>query len=183
MHKIVKLSFLVFFVISSCKKEEKQMTTDAPQTTTEMVLEQDTIKSGNDLPVAEPIDLPFEIEGEYRFADDVASCEMHLKIFSVKGMLKYELKTGERNVMGDAEISKEDSGNFYITFKDIEWSENKGLIDPEGNTPDENLPIPTEIMAGLRDNQIIFQNYGNAENYFIILKECDVKYVFFEKVL
>lgn len=182
MHKIVKLSILVFVVISSCKKEEKQMITEVPQATTEMVLEQDTIVPENDLPVAEKLDLPFEIEGEYSFTDEVASCEMHLKIFSAKGILKYELKTGERNVLGDAEISKKENGNYYITFKDIEWSENKGLIDPEGNTPEENLPIPTEIMAGLRDNQIIFQNYGNAENYYVILKECDVKYVFFDKV-
>lgn len=182
MNKIVKLSFLVLIIISSCKKEEKQIAAEVPEKAAETVLEQDTIESANDLPAPEKLDLPFEIEGEYSFTDDVANCEMHLKIFSEKGILKYEWKTGERNVIGDAEISKEDNGNFYITFKDIEWSENKGFIDPEGETPEENLPIPTEIMAGLRDNQIIFQNYGNAENYFVILKECDVKYVYFEKV-
>lgn len=158
------------------------MTTNAPKKTTEMVLVQDSIESENDLRVAEKLDLPFEIEGEYRFADDVANCEMRLNIFSVKGILKYELKTGERNVIGDAEISKEYNGPYYITFKDIEWSENKGFIDPEGNAPEEDLPIPTEIMAGLRDNQIIFQNYGNAENYFVVLKECDVKFIYFQKL-
>ncbi|WP_084016958.1 hypothetical protein [Moheibacter sediminis] len=130
----------------------------------------------------EKFDLPFEIEGEYSFENDVADCKMSLNIFSVKGILKYELKTRARNVNGDAEISKEDNEQYYLTFKNIEWNESKGFIDPEGNMPEENLPIPTEIMAGLRDNQIIFQNYGNAENYYVILKECDVKFIYFEKV-
>lgn len=178
---------LVVLLVLNCKGNSEEIIEKEEPIATEEV-HTDTVSDSIetaidvDVPISEKYDLPFEIEGIYRFEDEVASCKMHLEIFSVKGVLKYKWDTGTRIVSDDVEISKEENGEFYITFKNMEWSENKGLIDPEGITPEENLPIPTEIMAGLRDNQIIFQNYGNAENYFVILKECDVKYIFFEKI-
>lgn len=185
MNKFLKIYFpiIIAFVLFSCQKEEPPITTEEnPQKPIETVLIKDSMEVENELPVPEKLDLPFEIEGNYSFTDDVANCQLELKIFYEKGKLKYILKTNSKTVSDEAEISKEENGNYYITFQNIKWSENKGFIDPEGIKPEEELPLPTEIMAGLRDNQIIFQNYGNAENYFVILKECDVKYIFFEKI-
>lgn len=177
-------SFLILFLLFSCKEKVEEKIEEEPleQIAETKVVSDSISESSVENNPQEKFDLPFEIEGKYHFEDEVASCKMSLEIFSVKGILKYKWETGARTINGDAEISKEENGNYCITFKGIEWSENKGFIDPEGDTPEENLPIPTTIMAGLRDHQIIFQNYGNAENYFVILKECDVKYVFLEKV-
>lgn len=176
--------FLILFLMFSCKEKVEEKIEEEPlEEVVETEVVSDSIsESSVEIIPQEKFDLPFEIEGNYYFKDDVADCKMSLEIFSVKGNLKYKWETGARTVHGDAEISIGNNGNYYINFKDIEWSENKGLIDPEGDTPEEDLPIPTTIMAALRDNQIIFQNYGNAENYFVILKECDVKYVYLEKI-
>lgn len=180
--EISKFLFLFLLAFFSCRKEEAPITTEISQNPIERVLIKDSIEVEKDLPVPEKLDLPFEIEGEYSFSDDVANCKLELKLFYEKDKLKYTLKTNSKTVSDEAEISQEENGNYYITFKNIKWSENKGFIDPEGNTPEETLALPTEIMAGLRDNEIIFQNYGNAENHYMILEECDVKYIFFEKI-
>lgn len=122
--------------------------------------------------------LLFDIEGEYSFKDELTGCKLNLTLYYNNNQLKYKLKTNTRELSGNAilELNERKEG-YYITFENIEWSEYLGAIDPEGESPDENLALPQEISGSLNKNEIIIENYGNAMNYYVKLGECDVKYI------
>ena len=88
------------------------------------------------------------------------------------------MNTNTRKLSGIAKIDlNERKDGYNITFENIEWSEYLGAIDPEGETSEEDLPLPQDIGGVLYKNEITIQNYGNAMNYYVKLGECDVKYI------
>ena len=171
------ITLLIFaFALQSCqnKTEKAESKSIIDTVKTKLSEEEQPIYKGK------KDNLPFEIEGKYRFENEDAKCKIELTLFYENGQLKYKMQTNTRTFADNAKISQE-NGTYHITFQNIKWSENLGYIDPEGSTPEKKLPLPTEILATFRDNEIIFENYGNAENHFLILKECDTKYIFLTK--
>ena len=71
----------------------------------------------------------------------------------------------------------ERADGYYITFKDIEWSEYLGAIDPEGTKSEEDLELPKDIQGVLYKDEITIQNSGNAMNYYVKFGECDLMYI------
>lgn len=122
--------------------------------------------------------LLFDIEGDYYFENKEADCKIHLKLYYLNDQLKYTIKTNTRQISSKARISlNEREDGYYITFEDIEWSEYLGVVDPEDENPNEDLPLPQDISGALYANEISIQNSGNSMNYYVLLGECDVKYI------
>lgn len=122
--------------------------------------------------------LLFNIEGNYEFKKEETICKMNLTLYYQKNQLKYKLKTNTREFSDDAEIElNEKKDGYYITFKNIEWSEYLGGLDNEGEPIDKNLSIPENVSGTLYKNEIIIQNYGNAMNYYVVFDECGEKYI------
>lgn len=118
----------------------------------------------------------FEIEGHYHLKKG-NSCKMNLTLYYQKNQLKYKLKTDTHEFSDDAEIElNEAKDGYYITFKNIEWSEYLGGLDNEGEPIEKDLPIPKEVSGTLYKDEIIIQNYGNSMNYYMVF-ECGDKYI------
>ena len=120
----------------------------------------------------------FPIEGEYAIDNEDSSCEMNL-ILSYKGnQLVYKLTTNTRTLADQAEIElNENKDGYYLTLKNIEWSENEGALNDEGEATDPDITLPTEVQGVLEKNQITIQNGGNSMNYYVKIGECDAKYI------
>ena len=120
----------------------------------------------------------FEIEGRYEFKKENSNCKMNLTLYYQKNQLKYKLKTQTHEYADDAEIELNDAKDgYYITFKNIEWSEYLGGLDNEGEPIDKNLEIPKSVSGTLYEDEIIIQNYGNSMNYYVVFEECGEKYI------
>lgn len=177
------ITILIFvFALQSCEdKTEKQESTEIqksePRNITEINTITDTVQ--NLVQPGKNDDLLFDIEGNYTLKKDVVTdCKIFLSLFYKNGVLKYDMETNTRELSGNAEIDlNEKKDGYYITFKNIEWSEYLGAIDPEGEVPEEDLPLPQDIQGVLYKNEITIQNAGNAMNYYVKLGECDVKYI------
>lgn len=181
MKKLLTLLTLAFALQSCENKIEKQENTEiqksAPQKIIETNAMTDTIQN-----VPQPAknnDLLFDIEGNYTLRKDVVTdCEIFLSLFYKNGVLEYNMETNTRKLSGNAKIElNENKDGYYITFKNIEWSEYLGAIDTEGETSEEDLPLPQDIQGILYKDEITIQNSGNAMNYYVKLGECDVKYI------
>ncbi|MCX8534360.1 hypothetical protein [Chryseobacterium luquanense] len=122
--------------------------------------------------------LLFNIEGNYEFKKEETTCKMNLTLYYQKNQLKYKLKTNTREFSDNAEIElNEKKDGYYITFKNIEWSEYLGGLDNEGEPIDKNLSIPENVSGTLYKNEIIIQNYGNSMNYYVVFDDCGEKYI------
>lgn len=122
--------------------------------------------------------LLFNIEGNYEFKKEETTCKMNLTLYYQKNQLKYKLKTNTREFSDNAEIElNERKDGYYITFKNIEWSEYLGGLDNEGEPIQKDLSLPQDLDGVLYKNEIIIQNYGNSMNYYVKLEECGEKYI------
>lgn len=125
--------------------------------------------------------LLFDIEGNYtlkQVLEQETDCKIFLSLFYKNGVLKYDMETNTRKLSGNAEIDlNERKDGYYITFKNIEWSEYLGVIDTENETSEEDMPLPKDIQGVLYKDEITIQNTGNAMNYYVKLGECDMKYI------
>ena len=175
MKKLFTFLLAIAFLFQSCGNEtEKQksikISIKEPKNIT------DTVQN-----IVQPIknnDLLFDVEGNYTFKDELTDCKISLSLFYKNGVLKYNMNTNTSKLSGVAKIDlNERKDGYYITFENIEWSEYLGTIDPEGETSEEDLPLPQDIEGVLYKNEITIQNYGNAMNYYVKLGECDVKYI------
>jgi len=122
----------------------------------------------------------FNIEGNYALERNDASCKMELTIFKNKKQLEYRLKTNTRHWQGDVEVTlNEKRDGYYITFKNIEWSEYEGgALPDENDTEDqEQVALPQEVQGVLYKNEITIQNTGNAMNYYVKFGDCNLKYI------
>ena len=181
MKKSLTLLIIVFALQSCENKMQKQKSTEIqksePQNITEINTNTDTVQN-----VAQPSknnDLLFDIEGNYTLKKDVVTdCKIFLSLFHKNGVLKYNMETNTRKLSGNVEIElNENKDGYYITFKNIEWSEYLGAIDTEGETSEEDLPLPQDIQGVLYKDEITIQNTGNAMNYYVKIGECDMKYI------
>ena len=175
MKKLLTLLLANAFLFQSCGNEtEKQKNIEISKKELQNIT--DTVQN-----IVQPIknnDLLFDIEGNYTFKDELTDCKISLSLFYKNGVLKYNMNTNTRKLSGIAKIDlNERKDGYYITFENIEWSEYLGAIDPEGETSEEDLPLPQDIEGVLYKNEITIQNYGNAMNYYVKLGECDVKYI------
>ena len=182
MNKL-KLLLILYITLQSCEYKIKKQENTNPeikiqklQNLPEINAITDTVKISDQ--TKKYSNLLFDIEGNYYFKNDIADCKIHLSLFYKYGILKYNMETNTRKILGNAIITlNERKDGYYIKFKDIEWSEYLGAIDAESETPEENLPLPQDVEGALYKNEITIQNYGNAMNYYVQLGECDVKYI------
>lgn len=175
MKKLFQLLIPVLTLYACQNKPEKEETVPVNNTVeTPVNVEEPSTTSKKD-------SIPFDIVGTYIYENKVAQCKIELTLFYKNQQLHYKMQTNARTLASTAEVMQEDD-RYYVIFKNIKWSENLGYIDPERNAPAKNLPLPTEIMASFKKDEITFQNYGNAENYYMILKECDTKFIQLEKL-
>ena len=120
----------------------------------------------------------FPIEGTYVIENDDAACEMTLMLSYKADQLVYKLTTNKRTLADKAEIElNESKDGYYLSLKNIEWSENEGTLDDEGEPIDPDITLPTEIGGILDKNQITIQNTGNVMNYYVKFEECNAKYI------
>ena len=161
---------LALFLLQSCGNGTEKQTTE---TTTDTVAKDSILKV---VPLVKNNDFSFRVEGDY-ISDDT-DCKIKLTLFYDNGQLKYKMQTDTRTLSDNAEISQEDD-TYYITFKNIEWSEYKGAIelDENGDEIDNDLGLPEDIQGVLNADEITIQNEGNAMNYYVKLGECGVKYI------
>ena len=76
----------------------------------------------------------------------------------------------------EIELNEKKDG-YYITFNNIEWSENEGALDDDGEQIDKEIVLPTTVQGVLYKNEITIQNTGNAMNYYVKIGECDLKFI------
>lgn len=127
------------------------------------------------------IDYQPYIEGNYT---SVTGCNMTISIKKEKQEYTYTLEIGDKKETGSVSLNRSRESNqnvIYINFEDVIWADYKGsLMDVEN--PDD---VPSTEMRGLdgfwTDNKILIQNYGNAMNYYVKLKDCDSKFIELER--
>jgi hypothetical protein len=122
----------------------------------------------------------FDITGDYLLQSDDTSCKIELNIKSNNNEFTYQLKTNTRQLHGDVMITpNEKRDGYYITLKNIEWSEYEGAVnfDEDAIQEQEDIVLPREVQGVLYENEITIQNTGNAMNYYVKFGECDLKYI------
>lgn len=127
-----------------------------------------------------PEDAPtlFKIEGNYSVEENESSCKLELKLYYKNKQLYYQLVTNTKKYADKAEIElNEEKDGYYITFKNIEWSENEGALDDEGEPIDKEITLPQDIQGVMYKNEITIQNSGNSMNYYVKIGDCDLKYI------
>nr|WP_314491831.1 hypothetical protein [uncultured Chryseobacterium sp.] len=182
------ITLIFAFAIQSCvKKDDKQIENTAKVNATSI----DSLAKQNDSlqpdssqkNITENNDLLFDIEGLYQSKEN-ANCKMDLKLYYSEGKLKYDLKTDRQTLTDFASLTlDEKKEGYYVTLKNIKWSENVGTVDSEGDAIDKNLSLPNEIQGSLDKNGITIQNYGNAMNNYEKFAECGSKYINLIKVI
>ncbi|AZB28421.1 hypothetical protein [Chryseobacterium balustinum] len=176
MKKITFISTLVFVLaVQSCaKKDDKPVATTTQSSSKQNDSIQSDISQKN---LSKNNNLLFDIEGLYQSKDN-ASCNMNLKLYYSEGKLKYDLKTDRQTLTDFATLTlNEKKDGYYITLKNIKWSENTGAVDSKGNAIDKNLDLPKDIQGSLDKYGITIQNYGNAMNSYEKFAECGLKYI------
>jgi len=120
----------------------------------------------------------FNIEGSYSIELSDSNCKFDLTLYREKGQLRYKLVTKTRNLTGTAEIElNEKKDGYYLDLKDLEWSENEGALNDEGEPIEEDIKIPTTVQGVMYKDEITIQNAGNSMNYYVKIGECDLKYI------
>lgn len=180
--KKLLLLLILFSAFKSCENlSENQKSTEIHKSeqkkNTEINRNIDSLQ--NVAQYADSEDLLFDIAGNYTLPEDkVTDCKFFLSLFFKNGTLKYDIQINTKKHSGNAEIVlNERADGYYITFKDIEWSEYLGAIDPEGTNSEEDLELPRNIQGVLYKDEITIQNSGNAMNYYVKFGECDVMYI------
>lgn len=174
------LSFLcAFLILISCRETKNQ---------SKQVENKDTIAnvaSIIDTPIAtqkmiNPEDAPtlFNIEGNYNIEENESDCKMQLELYYKNKQLHYQLVTNTKKYADKAilELNEKKDG-YYITFKNIEWSEDEGALDNEGEPIVKERTLPQDIQSVMYKNEITIQNSGNAMNYYIKIGDCDLKFI------
>jgi len=120
----------------------------------------------------------FEIAGNYILENNDTDCKFNLRLYYKNDQLFYQLHTNARKLTDKAEIElNEKKDGYYITFNNIEWSENEGALDDDGEQIDKEIVLPTTVQGVLYKNEITIQNTGNAMNYYVKIGECDLKFI------
>ena len=92
----------------------------------------------------------FNVEGSYSLEPSDSDCKFDLTLYRETGQLRYKLFTKTRNLMGSAEIElNEKKDGYYLDLKDLEWSENEGSLNDEGEPIEDDIKIPTSVREFL----------------------------------
>lgn len=82
-------------------------------------------------------------------------------------------------------ISKKDSGNktkYYYTITENNQTESKGYMpDIISNSEGEFYVKFKNFQAAYENDTLVIQNYGNSMNQYMHFKDCDIKFLEFEK--
>lgn len=104
-----------------------------------------------------------DLSGIYKLPEN--TCDLTLEIKSENNQYHYFFNgmNGIIDMTGTLIISK-DGDDYMLTF----------------DGPIENN-APKTVQALYKENMLIIQNYGNADQNFTIFSDCDVKYLEFKK--
>lgn len=126
---------------------------------------------------AEIVALPQKIEGSYKSED----CNMEIVIKKVREKYYYTFISEIRTLKGEISLERNDRYNG-ITLEGIEYAEDYFDVGlPEENPEYEELKKEGNRSVGidcfLESDKITIENYGNAMNYFLKLRDCGNKYI------
>jgi hypothetical protein len=172
---------MLLFFVGCTPADEKQI--NEPVNT--VIKTPDTINTAIEAPYSKvatqnSVKYLFDITGDYLLQSDDTSCKIELNIKSNNNEFTYQLKTNTRQLHGDVMITpNEKRDGYYITLKNIEWSEYEGAVnfDEDAIQEQEDIVLPREVQGVLYENEITIQNTGNAMNYYVKFGECDLKYI------
>jgi len=127
----------------------------------------------------EIIPLPEQIEGQYKSN----GCNLTLIISQVKGIYSYRFISKIRSLKGNISFSR--GSENYMILEGIEFAEDYFDValpdDSELSAHYEEMKKEGVRRVGidcfLDEEQIIIQNYGNAMNYYVKLRDCGEKYI------
>ncbi|MFV0471389.1 MAG: hypothetical protein ACK5L7_05085 [Paludibacteraceae bacterium] len=175
----MKVFFIIFFLILvSCSQTKKTKTAEKSIEEKNNTISNDKYPTLSKHHKVSREEMLFEIEGIYYMEENELNCGITLMLFRENEKLRYKLKTNTRELTNDAKIELNDKKDgYYLTLKNIEWSENEGALDEEGEQVDDSVELPKEIQGVLYKNEITIQNTGNSMNYYVKIAECDQKYI------
>lgn len=126
-------------------------------------------------------EIPKNIEGTYRNSEETA-CNFRLTISKKGNEYFYNIKTDQRKLNGKITFYRSlDEQLVYITFEGIQWAEDNGQLDENGESKYGNTSLPIGIEGLLNSDGISIQNYGNAMNNYTKFSDCGDKYIILKK--
>ncbi len=82
------------------------------------------------------------------------------------------------NVQGNnysINIGSQSESGILILYKS---GDDKEIITFSNMVPDQG---ERKVSAEYEDGELLFQNYGNSMNYYVLFQDCDVKYIFLRR--
>jgi hypothetical protein len=130
---------------------------------------------------AEIVALPQKIEGSYKSED----CNIEIIIKKERERYYYTFISEIRTLKGEISLKRNDRYNEII-LEGIEYAEDYFDVGlPEENPEYEELKKDGNRRVGidcfLDSDKITIENYGNAMNYYLKLRDCGNKYIVFSK--
>jgi len=131
------------------------------------------------------------IEGFYKAAvsegDESEPCKLTVEIIKKNNRYFYTLTLPGKVKKGTVTLSESDDLKQFtclLTLEGIKWASYEGDIskeDDEHPAKAKELEVPVGITMGYINNELAFQNDGNAMNAYTVLQECDQKFVHLAK--
>jgi len=125
------------------------------------------------------------IEGFYKAValegGESEACELTIEIRKKNNKYFYTLTLPGKIKKGAVTVSKSDDLKQFtclVTLEDIKWASYEGDISNEDEEhPAKELEVPVGITMGFINNELAFQNDGNAMNAYTVIQECGQKFV------
>jgi hypothetical protein len=125
------------------------------------------------------------IGGLYKAAalqgEESQPCNLTIEIKRISRQYVYTLTLPGKVKKGVVTLSQSDNPKQFscmLTLEGIKWASYEGNISQEDDEhPAKELEVPVGITMGFINNELTFQNNGNAMNAYTVLEECDQKYV------
>ncbi|GGI49660.1 hypothetical protein GCM10011425_08720 [Mucilaginibacter galii] len=125
------------------------------------------------------------IEGTYKAivvpGDESQPCKLTVVIYKKNNKYRYILTTPGKVRRGAVTLFKSDDPKQFtcmITLEGIQWASYEGDISKvDDEHPAKEYELPVDITMGFINNELAFQNDGNAMNSYTVLAECDQKFV------
>lgn len=125
------------------------------------------------------------IEGVYKATvaegEESQPCQLTIEILKKLDRYSYNLTLAGKVKRGAVTISKSDDLKQFtclLTLQGIKWASYEGDISREDDEhPVKKLKVPTDVTLGYINNELAFQNDGNAMNAYTVFAECDQKFV------
>ncbi len=82
------------------------------------------------------------------------------------------------NIQGDkysTNIGNQNESGMLTSYKS---GDDKEIITFSNMVPDQG---ERKVSAEYEDGELVFQNYGNSMNYYVLFQDCDVKYIYLRR--